>query len=104
MLADIRSRPASRFAPQFNRKALEASLAKASIAYSYLGDTLGGRARSDTSGTVAMDLETRQRDPAFRAGFARLLEEAAGRRVAIMCAEKDPAGCHRSFLVGRALM
>jgi uncharacterized protein (DUF488 family) len=103
MLADIRSRPASRFAPQFNRKALEASLAGAGIGYIYLGDRLGGRARSDTSGTVSMDLETRLRDPAFGEGLERLVAEASARPAAMMCAEKDPADCHRSFLVGRAL-
>jgi uncharacterized protein (DUF488 family) len=103
-LVDIRSRPASRFAPQFNRKALETSLRDAGIDYTYLGDALGGRARSDASGAVLMDFATRMKDRAFQGGLDRLVEIAATKPTVIMCAERDPADCHRSFLVGRALV
>jgi hypothetical protein len=44
-LIDARSQPHSRFVPQFNRKALQTSLEQVSLAYRYLGDKLGGRAR-----------------------------------------------------------
>jgi uncharacterized protein (DUF488 family) len=45
MLINAGCRPHSRFAPQFNRKALQTSLEQVSLAYRYLGDNLGGRAR-----------------------------------------------------------
>jgi uncharacterized protein (DUF488 family) len=103
VLVDVRSRPASRFAPQFNRKALEQSLKAEGIDYVYLGDLLGGRARSDTSETVAMDFDTRIKDDAFQKGLDELVDISVETSTAIMCAEKDPSDCHRSFLVGRVL-
>jgi uncharacterized protein (DUF488 family) len=103
-LADIRSRPASRFAPQFNRKALEASLVAAGLSYVYLGDVLGGRARSDSSVAVSMDYDVRRKQGEFQSGLDRLMSIAGGSPTAIMCAERAPEDCHRSFLVGRALV
>jgi hypothetical protein len=43
-VADVRSAPVSRFSPQFNKKALSASLGEHGIAYAFLGDELGGPA------------------------------------------------------------
>ena len=45
LLADIRSQPASRFLPQFNRAALAPMLEASGIAYRWLGDRLGGADR-----------------------------------------------------------
>lgn len=42
-VADIRSSPYSRRNPQFNREPLKAALKAEGIAYSWLGDELGGR-------------------------------------------------------------
>ena len=50
LIVDVRSVPFSRFAPQFNRAALEKSLASARIGYHYLGDLLGGRPGGRTKG------------------------------------------------------
>jgi len=41
--------------------------------------------------------------PEFEKGLARLMSEAATRRVAVMCAEAVPWRCHRS-LIGDALV
>ena len=40
-VADVRSVPASRFTPHFNRDALKRSLADAGIKYVFLGQSLG---------------------------------------------------------------
>ena len=45
LLADVRSYPKSRYAPQFNREALEQSLPASGIGYLWLGKELGGMAR-----------------------------------------------------------
>jgi uncharacterized protein (DUF488 family) len=37
-LIDVRSQPHSRFVPQFNRQALQTSVAQMAMAYRYLGD------------------------------------------------------------------
>jgi uncharacterized protein (DUF488 family) len=103
-LADVRSAPVSRFAPQFNRNALAASLGKNDIAYLFFGQELGGRpegAEMYTQGRA--DYEKMAASPEFRAGLERLIQAAKKDRVAVMCAEADPLDCHRCLLIGRAL-
>lgn len=90
LLADVRSAPASRFAPQFNRAALTRSLQDAGIEYRWFGQMLGGKPRAP--------------EPVFSAGIAELLEAAGDHTTAIMCAERDPRMCHRTHLVTPALL
>lgn len=90
LLADVRSQPASRYLPHFGRAALERSLPQAGIAYRWLGESLGGKPRADL--------------PVFSAGIETLLELAAQQPLAMMCAERDPAQCHRAHLVTPALL
>lgn len=47
LLADVRSFPTSRYAPQFNRETLAQALKTAGIAYAYFGKELGGRGAAD---------------------------------------------------------
>lgn len=91
MLADVRSFPASRYAPQFNRDALAKSLDESGIAYLYFGKELGGRAREKISADN------------FNRGLDRLLAESGRYRVAMMCAERDPLDCHRWLWLSREL-
>lgn len=103
-VADLRSAPVSRFAPQFNKNALARSLAARGIDYVFLGKELGGRpARPELYTRGVADYEKMAAAPEFGAGLARLGELAGRRRVAAMCAEADPLDCHRCLLVGRAL-
>jgi uncharacterized protein (DUF488 family) len=83
-LVDVRSRPSSRFCPQFNRAALERALGGAAIEYRYLGDALGGR--------DGVSVE----DPAFVAAMCELLESARSQCIALMCSEREPERCHRT--------
>jgi len=100
LVCDVRSSPYSRFNPQFNREPLRTALEACGIAYLFLGGELGGKPRGDEYPT---DDQARfaliAGSQAFRAGLARLLEEAASHRTAIMCAEKEPEMCHRSLLI-----
>lgn len=90
LLADVRSAPASRFAPQFNRMALARSLDAAGIGYRWFGQALGGKPRAP--------------EPVFSAGISDLLQAAETQPTAIMCAERDPRMCHRTHLVTPALL
>jgi uncharacterized protein (DUF488 family) len=115
VLADVRSVPYSRFCPQFNAKRLEASLAEASIGYVFLGDRLGGRIQDPECfiGKVippkggnfasAVDYGVLREKAWFNEGIEALLALAERSRTSIMCAEEDPAKCHRSILIGRRL-
>jgi uncharacterized protein (DUF488 family) len=118
-LADVRSAPYSRRQPQFNREALARELEARGIRYVYLGKELGGRKdgrREATSmdGVNAARGQGRPERPArqvdggvdveFDAGIERLVRGAGEYTIAMMCAEKDPADCHRTHLVAPALM
>lgn len=103
-VADVRSVPYSRFAPQFRKPALTQALAAAGIGYVFLGEALGGRPRDPGCWRDGRaDYELMAATPRFRDGLDRVLEEARRDRVALMCAEREPLDCHRALLVARRL-
>lgn len=104
-VADVRSTPYSRRNSQYNRENLARALRPADIRYVWLGDGLGARPDDPAcyvDGRVSYSriAET----AAFRAAIDRVIEGAARWRIALMCAEKDPAHCHRAGLVAPALV
>jgi uncharacterized protein (DUF488 family) len=104
-IADVRSAPYSRFAPQFSKDPLREALRNESIKYVFLGQELGART-SDPScyedGRVRYDRLART--DSFRVGIDRLMNGSDVETVAILCTEKDPLDCHRTLLVARALV
>jgi hypothetical protein len=69
-----------------------------------MGRELGARATDDAvyvGGRVDYDLLARTQ--AFQDGVAQIERESGNRRIALLCAERDPLTCHREILVGRAL-
>jgi uncharacterized protein (DUF488 family) len=105
VVADVRSSPYSKYTTQFDREALMEALRAAGFQYVYLGGDLGGRPRGDhyydAAGHVLYDKVVES--PGFQAGVARLQDGLRQYVVAALCAEEDPAGCHRRLLVGRVL-
>ncbi len=103
-VADIRSVPNSRWFPWFSQKALAAQLNGLGIAYTAMGDTLGGRPRDESLYRDGVaDYEAMANEPEFRAGLDRLQEIMVRSRVCLMCAEREPLDCHRCLLVARRL-
>ena len=103
-VADVRSAPYSRFSPQFNKEDLAAWLRDAGIAYVFLGHELGGRSDDPSdyeNGRVRYDRLAAK--PTFESGIERVLHGASEKKIALLCAEKEPLDCHRTLLVGRAL-
>jgi uncharacterized protein (DUF488 family) len=100
LVVDVRSRPHSRFNPQYNRERLAASLEMAGMEYLFLGAELGARS-TDPECYIGdrADYGLISRTPAFERGIARVAGEAVGRTVTLLCAEKDPLDCHRAILV-----
>lgn len=103
-VADVRSVPASRFTPQFNREPLRGSLERVGVRYVFLGKELGARS-SDPSCYIDGKVQYRRlaQTPAFASGIDRLIDGASRGRLAIMCTEQEPLDCHRTVLVSRVL-
>lgn len=104
-LADVRSKPWSRHVPHFSQDALKAAVTTTGITYVFLGKELGARPDDPdcyVDGKVSYT-KLAQR-PVFAEGIRRLLEGREKFRIALICAEKDPADCHRAHLVAPALV
>src|SRR5437016_3762706 len=104
LVADVRSYPGSRRYPQFNKEALENSLAKYNMRYVHLPE-LGGRRKANPDSKNTM-----WRNDAFR-GYADYMETDAFKKAieqlqwladkhetAYMCSEAVWWRCHRSLI------
>jgi len=101
-LVDIRSSPYSQHTPQFNKELLMGELKKENILYLYMGNTLGGRYTNPEllfpDGKV--DYEKVRQTTNFIRGIEKVIEEIKkGKKLALMCSEKEPFDCHRFVLV-----
>lgn len=103
-LVDIRSMPASRLKPDYNKKRFAQKLLLEGIEYIFLGDALGGKPKNQdlyTNGIV--DYDKVELDSQYKSGILELIKQATMRTVCIMCAELKPIDCHRMNLVGETL-
>lgn len=102
---DVRSRPYSRYKPEFSRNELETNLETHGIRYVYMGDTLGGLPADRSLYTDDKVDYGKLADSAdYRAGIARLMKASSqGLRVTVLCSEGRPEQCHRSHLIGVTL-
>jgi uncharacterized protein (DUF488 family) len=104
-VCDVRSMPYSRMNPQFNREDLDKALQLSCITYRFFGKELG--ARSDDPNCYEngrVQYSRLAKTALFQRGIKRLLRGMKeGHRIALMCAEKEPLGCHRTILVARHL-
>lgn len=105
-LIDVRSKPYSRFKPEFSRDALEEHLRGANIRYVFMGDSLGGRPADRTcyDDNDKVDYAKVAVRDFYLSGIDRLVKaQAQDLAVCIMCSEGKPENCHRSKLIGRTL-
>ena len=103
LIADVRSSPYSRHAPQFNKEPFESRLAEARISYLFLGHILGGCPQDcrfyDSEGYVLYDQIVAS--PGFQQEMSALLHRADDTRTALLCGEENPLECHRRLMLGR---
>lgn len=118
VVVDVRSTPASRHQPQFNREQLEAALKRAGLDYRYAGEFLGGRPKEPDcykNGKVPspnshpdylnlVDYAKVMTKEWYQRGIRRLLEIAATQRTVVLCSEEQPERCHRQNLIAQSLL
>lgn len=106
VLVDVRARPGSARYPQYAQATLRLALEAAGITYHWAGRQLGGfrSPRPDSRHTALTDDGLRgfadyMEGKDFQRGVRQLasLAEKQG-PLAFMCAERDPAHCHRSLI------
>lgn len=104
-LIDVRSKPYSKFKPEYSKDPLNAVLKNNGIRYVFMGDLLGGQPQDPTCYTEGnADYDKIAGKDFFQNGTYRL-ETALDKqcKVCIMCSELKPHECHRSKLIGKAL-
>lgn len=105
-VVDVRTMPASRFNPQFNKKSLASSLKANGIAYLHFGEAFGARQTDpfllDNEGRV--DFEKVRNTEKFKDAISRIRKGAQdGFSIALMCSEAEPINCHRFVMISPAL-
>jgi uncharacterized protein (DUF488 family) len=105
VLVDVRSRPYSYFASQFNKIRIQKAIKPNKMKYLFLGKELGGMPEGsefyDSEGHALYSKIAES--PLFAEGIERLIKGIKQYRVAIMCSEENPINCHRRLLVGKVL-
>jgi len=104
-LIDVRSRPYSKYNPDFNRDSLELHFKSHRVRYVFMGDQLGGLPEDPlcfTDGKV--DYDKCKIKESFIAGINRLVTAyEKDLQVVLMCSEGKPQDCHRTKLLGEML-
>ena len=100
---DVRALPLSR-RPGFSKSSLRAALAEAGIDYVHLralGTPPAGReaARKGRTAELERIYAGQLALPEAMVAAEQLRELVAGRPTALLCYEREPAGCHRRLLV-----
>lgn len=105
-LVDVRSRPFSKFKPEFSRDILFRKLKSEKINYVFMGKELGGQPDDpDCYIDGKVDYSMCKTKPFFRKGLERIRTASEKNlRVALMCSEGKPQDCHRCKLIGEALV
>ena len=99
-VVDVRSQPFSARAPHFNREPLGNALEKAGITYVWMGRALGGRPPDDLrTASGAPDYERMSQEPSTALALDKVADAATRRRVALLCSEGRPEGCHRTRML-----
>ena len=100
-IVDVRSVPASKYAPQFNKDVLESFLRHHGMTYYFFGHEFGARRMDSFNNNGQVDFELAVHTRLFQQGVERLTLLLSNHHVALMCSEANPLECHRFALVAR---
>lgn len=106
-LIDVRSKPYSKFHPQFNKEQLALFCRNQNVIYNWWGEIIGGLPPLSWNCHTPegkLDYTKMSKHPIFISGIERLVDANSKHcKTALMCSESDPHLCHRSKLIGRML-
>jgi len=100
-IVDIRSIPYSKYAPWSNKSRLSELLKPFKISYTYLGHKLGAKSVSLNRSSQQQDINA---NTAYDEGIQVLLQLSMRANLALLCAEGDPAKCHRQHIIAQTLL
>ena len=103
-IIDVRSQPYSSRFEKYNKENISQLLIKHKIYYKNYANEFGARQtdRRFFAKDGYLDFEKFAKSDNFKMGFTKIDESMKlGYTFAFMCAEKQPASCHRSILVSR---
>ena len=98
---DVRSMPASKYSPQFNKEVLESFLMLHHIHYEFFGYEFGARRIDSINDECQVDFEIASKTTLFQNGIKRFQLLPKECISAIMCTEINPLECHRFSLVAK---
>lgn len=100
-IVDIRSIPYSKYAPWSDKSRLSELLRPFKIKYTYLGHKLGGKKTKQTKNSDSQGiLDQDTYDEAIQV----LLHLSMRANLTLLCAEGDPAKCHRQDIIAQTLL
>jgi uncharacterized protein (DUF488 family) len=100
-IIDIRSIPYSRRAPWSNKSRLSEMLRPFRVQYTYLGHKLGGEKKSIEHHAKQQGVTTQA---IYDEAIQVLLQLSLREKLSLLCAEGDPAHCHRQHIVAQTLI
>jgi len=104
VIVDVRSIPASKYTPQFNKEPLTAALKRINVRYLTFAEEFGARRTDALDKNNNVDFEKVVLTSAFQHGVERLFDGLnQGFRISLMCSEANPLECHRFAMVSRYL-
>lgn len=105
-LIDVRSKPYSKFKPEYSKHELEQAIENAGLKYVFMGDLLGGQPDLPSCYTPdgKIDYSKLREKDFYKRGIERLKDAWQKQLpVVVMCSEQKPEMCHRSKLIGESL-
>lgn len=99
---DVRTIPASKYAPQFNQEVLKLVLCRNNIVYTHFGLEFGARRSDCLDDNGMVDFRIAIKTTNFKRGVERVMNGISqGYQIAFLCSEAEPLDCHRFALVSR---
>lgn len=100
-IIDIRSIPYSRHAPWSNKSRLAEMLSPFQIRYTYFGHRLGGKKPANQA---LLPTPAHTPNAAYQSAIEELSLMARLDNLSLLCAESDPARCHRQHVIAQTLL